>query len=176
MVLEILRKRRSIRKFQASLVEPEKIEALQEVALRSPSSRFLRPWEFVFVTDPELLGRLSKAREHGTTFIQGAPLAVVVAADPAKCDVWVEDCSISAVLLQAAAESLGLGSCWAQIRLRPHGGGGTAEAYVRELLGLPESYVVECVIAIGYPGEAKPGRPKASLPYEKIHANRFRGN
>jgi nitroreductase len=173
MVLETLRKRRSTRKFEAGGVEPEKIEMLKEAVLRSPSSRGLNPWEFVFVTDPELLERISLTREHGTAFIQGAPLAVVVAADPRKCDVWIEDCSIAAIALQLTAESLGLGSCWAQVRLRKHGDGGTAEAYLRKLLALPEEYVVECVVAIGRPADRKPGHAKESLSYEKIHADRF---
>ena len=91
MVLELLRRRRSIRKFRAAAVQPEKIEALKEAVLRAPSSRGRNPWEFVFVTDPALLEGISEAREHGTSFVRGASLAVVVAADPEKCDVWVED-------------------------------------------------------------------------------------
>lgn len=173
MVLELLRRRRSIRKFRAAAVQPEKIEALKEAVLRAPSSRGRNPWEFVFVTDPALLEGISEAREHGTSFVRGASLAVVVAADPEKCDVWVEDCSIAAIILQLAAESLGLGSCWSQIRLRSHSGDETAEGYLKQLLGLPESYVVEAVVSIGHPDEQKPGHRKEDLPYGKIHTNRF---
>jgi nitroreductase len=174
MVLEVLRKRRSIRKFRSAAVEPEKIEALKEAVLRAPSSRSLNPWEFVFVTDPAVLEGISKAREHGTSFVRGAALAVVVAADPQKCDVWVEDCSIAAIILQLAAESLGLASCWSQIRLRPHSvNEETAEGYLKQLLDLPETYVVEAVVSIGYPAEQKPGHRKEDLPYGKIHTNRF---
>ena len=50
--------------------------------------------------------------------LKNAPLAIVVCGDPAKCDVWIEDCSIASILLHLAATDLGLGSCWIQLRLR----------------------------------------------------------
>jgi nitroreductase len=175
MFLSLLQKRRSIRKFKPQPVEPEKVEQLIEAALRSPSSRGLSPWQFVVVDEPETLGRLARAKAHGSEFLAGAPLAVAVCADPQRCDVWVEDCAIAAILLQLAAESLGLGSCWAQIRQRPHGDGRSAEAYVREVLGLPESLVVECIVGIGYPARRLPGHPRESLPFDKVHRSRFGG-
>lgn len=173
MVLSLLQKRRSIRRFQDRPVEEEKVEILREALLRSPSSRGRNPWEFVVVTDRTLLRQLAAAKEHGSAFLTGAPLVVVVAADPQRCDVWVEDCAIAAIILQLAAESLGLGSCWAQIRLREHDDGRSAEAYVKELLGLPEGCVVECIVGLGYPAEQKPGHPRDELAWEKIHRNRY---
>ena len=82
-VLETLRHRRSIRRFSTQSVEAEKIDALLEAALRAPSSRELRPWEFVVVTEPATLQKLAEAKQHGAGFLAGAPLAIVVAADPA---------------------------------------------------------------------------------------------
>lgn len=82
MFLNILKKRRSIRQFEARPVEPEKIETLVEAVLRSPSSRSLNPWEFVVVTDPAILAALAACKPHGATFVKNAPLAIVVCADP----------------------------------------------------------------------------------------------
>ena len=120
MFIDLLRARRSIRRFQDRPVEQEKIDILIEAMLRSPSSRGLSPWEFVVVTEKETLVRLSQAKSYGSSFLKNAPLAIVVCADPKKCDVWVEDCSIASILLHLAATDLGLGSCWIQIRLREH--------------------------------------------------------
>lgn len=172
-MLDCLRSRRSIRKFAARSVEAEKIELLIEAALRSPSSRGRNPWEFIVVSEPRTLRLLSTAKQHGAEFLAGAPLAIVVAADPACCDVWVEDCAIAAIVVQLTAVSLGLASCWAQIRLRQHGDGRSAEAVVREVVGLPDGYAVDCVIGIGYPDEKKPAHPRASLPYAKVHRELF---
>jgi len=174
-VLDTLRRRRSIRQFTAQPVEAEKVEALLEAALRAPSSRGLRPWEFVVVTEPSTLQVLAQAKQHGAEFLAGAPLAIVIAADPKRCDVWVEDCAIAAICVQLAATSLGLGSCWAQLRLRRHDDGRDAEAHVRELLGIPEHFVVDCIIGVGYPAESKPGHPVESLPRTKVHSQRFGG-
>jgi len=173
MVLSLLQSRRSIRQFKPQSVEPEKAEQLVEAMLRSPSSRGHNPWRFVVVDDPETLRRLARSKSHGSEFLAGAPLAVVVCADPARSDVWVEDCAIAAMILQLAAESLGLGSCWAQIRQRAHGDGRSAEAYVREVLGLPETLVVECVVGIGYPARRPPGHSRESLSFDKVHRNHF---
>lgn len=173
MILSLLQQRRSIRQFKSQPVEPEKIAQLIEALLRSPSSRGLNPWQFVVVDDPETLRRLGQAKAHGSEFLSAAPLAVAVCADPARCDVWVEDCSIAAIILQLAAESLGLGSCWAQIRLRPHGAGGSAEAYVRQVLGLPETLAVECIVGLGYPSRRLPGHSREKLLFAHVHRNRF---
>lgn len=175
MFLSLLQKRRSIRKFKPETIEAEKVEQLIEAVLRAPSSRGLNPWQFMVVDDRETLKRLARAKAHGSEFLGGASLAVAVCADPQRCDVWIEDCAIAAIILQLAAESLGLGSCWAQIRQRPHGEGRSAEAYVREVLGLPPSLAVECIVGIGYPDEHKSGHPRESLEFAKVHRNRFSG-
>jgi nitroreductase len=172
-MIELLRKRRSIRKFTQERVDPETIELLIEALLRAPSSRGINPWEFIVVDDRELLAKLSRAKEHGAEFLKNAPLAIVVCADGTKSDVWIEDCSITSIIVQLAALSLGLGSCWAQIRNRIHAGGGPAEDYIRELIGLPEDIKVESIIGIGHPGETKRPIPARELQYEKVKRNRY---
>lgn len=172
-MIELLRKRRSIRKFTPERVAPETLELLVEALLRAPSSRGINPWEFILVDDGELLSRLSRSKEHGSEFLKNAPLAIVVCADSTKSDVWIEDCSIASIIVQMAALSVGLGSCWVQIRNRRHDSGSSAEAYIRELLGLPEHIAVESIIGIGHPGEKKNPVPAKDLQYEKVKRNRY---
>ena len=86
MFLSLVQQRRSIRRYQEKPVEADKIDRLIEIALRSPSSRGFNPWEFIVVTDPNLLDKLSKAKPHGASFLKKAPLGIVVCADPEKCD------------------------------------------------------------------------------------------
>ena len=168
MFLSLVQQRRSIRRYLDKPVASEKIDRLVEAVLRSPSSRGFNPWEFVVVTDNGLLKKLSKAKPHGASFLKNAPLGIVVCADPEKCDVWIEDAAIASIILHLAAESLGLGSCWIQIRKRMYDQTRTAEQYIREVLNIPENLNVESIIAIGYPGEQKPSHPKESLQYEKV--------
>ncbi|MBU0664326.1 MAG: nitroreductase family protein [Proteobacteria bacterium] len=173
MFIDLLRTRRSIRRFQDQPVEKEKRDLLVEAMLRAPSSRGLNPWEFVVVTEKETLVQLSQAKPHGASFLKNAPLAIVICADPAKCDVWVEDCSIASLLLHLAATDLGLGSCWVQIRLREHDARQASQEYVAELLNLQEGMVVESIIAIGYPAEQLPGHPRSSLQDEKVSFEKY---
>ena len=171
MILPLIQKRRSIRKYQKRKIEPDKIQTLIEAALRSPSSMGYNPWEFVVVDDPELLDKLSKAKPQGSAFIKHAPLGIVVCADPERSSVWVEDASIACIFIQLTAESLGLGSCWIQIRDRMHDQKTSAEAYIAEVLSIPKKLKVEAMIAIGYPDEQKAPRPKEDLQYGKVHQN-----
>lgn len=173
MFIDLLRSRRSIRKFQAKPVEQEKIDLLVEAALRAPSSRGSNPWEFVVVNDPQIIGRLSRAKPHGAAFLAKAPLAVAVCADPGQSDVWVEDVSIAAIILHLAATDLGLGSCWIQLRKRDHDDTQTAGAYAAAVLGLPAAMEVSSIMAIGYPTQQPAPHPRTSLQYDKVRVNRY---
>lgn len=173
MFISLIRKRRSIRKFKADEVEPEKVARLVEAALRSPSSRGFNPWEFIVVTDRDLLVKLSGAKPHGASFLKNAPLGIVVCADTERSDVWVEDASIASIFLHLAAESLGLGSCWIQIRKRAHDESRTARDYVAELLDIPQGIEVESIVAIGYPDETKPPHEYDDLQHEKVFRNQY---
>jgi len=173
MFIDLLRTRRSIRQFTDQPVEKEKIDLLIKAMLRSPSSRGLNPWEFVIVREPQTLSELSRAKQHGASFIKNAPLAIVVCGDATKSDVWVEDCSIAALVLHLTATDLGLGSCWVQLRKREHDAQTTSDAYVKKLLGLSENLAVEAVIAIGYGKEDKPGHSQSSLLYDKISFEKY---
>ena len=167
-MLEILRDRRSIRRYKDRQIEEEKIEQLKEAALRAPSSRGINPWRFVFVTDKPMLEKLSSAKESGSSFLKDAALGVVVAAKQGESDVWVEDCSIASIILQLAGCSLDLGSCWIQIRNRRHSSSMSAEDYVKQTLGLPDEFLVECIISFGYPDEVKRPIAAADLEWGKI--------
>ena len=170
-MIELLRKRRSIRKFTSDKIESATIEILIEAALRAPSSRGINPWEFILVDDPVILTQLSQAKKHGSEFLKNAPMSIVVCADSSKSDVWVEDCSIAAIIIQLTALSLGLGTCWAQIRYRKHSDEKSAEKYVQELLCLPEQIKVECILGIGHPAESKQSVSANKLQIGKIKNN-----
>ncbi|MBN1479788.1 NAD(P)H-dependent dehydrogenase/reductase [candidate division KSB1 bacterium] len=172
-MIDLLRRRRSIRTYIDQSIEPEKIQTLKEAILRSPSSRNINPWEFIFVQDKYVVEQLSYAKQHGSAFLIGAPLAIVVLGDSTKSDVWVEDCSIASIIVQLVAQSLGLGSCWVQIRQRQHNEHITAEEFVQHLLDIPEHIKVESIIGIGHPAEKRQGVPYEKLQFGKIHLNKF---
>ncbi len=172
-MIELLRKRRSIRKYTDKEIDKSTLDLLAETLLRSPSSLNYRPWEFIFVDKPDLLLKLSKAKEHGSSFLEKAKLGIVVCGDSAKSDVWVEDCSIASILVQLTAESLGLGSCWIQIRERNYKDSKTSEKYIQEILDIPEYIKVESIISIGWPNETRKSVPISNLDFSKIKFNYY---
>ena len=172
-MINLLRQRRSIRKYTEQKVEKEKLDILKEAVLRSPSSKNINPWEFIFVDDPELITQLKSCRSHGTTPLGTAPLAVVICADETLNDVWIEDCSIASIMLQMTAQSLNLGSCWVQIRNRMHSDSISAEKYVQDLLNIPDRLRVLNIVTIGYSEKPREGKSFEELQFEKIRANRF---
>lgn len=172
-MIELLRDRRSIRKYTAQPVEMEKVELLQEAVLRSPSSKNINPWEFIFVDDKQVIAQLKGCKPHGVAPLGTAPLAIIVCADETKNDVWVEDCSIASLLLQLEAQALGLGSCWVQIRKRKCSEEQSSEDYIRQLLDIPEKYRVLSIITVGYAQAPREGKPKEELQTEKIRMNAF---
>lgn len=169
---EVLKKRRSIRRFQDKPVPRELVEKLLEAAFLSPSSHNKRPWHFIVVDDKEKLEALSRAK-LGASGLKTAPLAIVVAADESRSDVWIEDASIAAEHIHLASYALGLASFWVQIRNRMHDETKTAEEYVRELLNIPENYRVLCIIGVGYPGEKKGSHGDEVFEWEKVSHNEF---
>lgn len=179
-LLEIMRNRRSVRKYTSERIDDEKIETVLQAGMLSASSRGRRPWEFIVVRNRETLERMANSRVAGAAMLKGADAAIVVIADPEKCDVWVEDCSIVMANMHLMADSLGLGSCWIQGRLRMASEGvemsgdrtesgrqkaeepaegrraaeqpsETTEEYLRKLLGFPESYRLEAMLSLGMP-------------------------
>jgi len=173
MFMKLLEKRRSIRKFTDQAIEPEKIKILSEAVLRSPSGRGVNPWEFILVDDREMLTSLSTAKQSGAALLKGAALGIVICADPTKSDTLIEDACIASIIIQLAAESLGLGSCWVQMRNRMHADGRPAPEHIAQLLDIPANYMVQCVIALGYAAEIKAPHPKTSLDFGKVYKDRF---
>ncbi|MFH1950680.1 MAG: nitroreductase family protein [Pseudomonadota bacterium] len=107
------------------------------------------------IKDHALLEKLSKAKSSGSGFLKDAPPAVILCADPEKSDAWVEDASIASTFILLAAESLGLGGCWIQIRKRMNKEGKPSEEVVAGLLNIPGHLRVLSMIVLGYPAGKK---------------------
>lgn len=172
-VIELLRNRRSIRKFEDKPVEQEKIDAMLQAALMAPSSKRCTPWHFIVVSDKEKLAKIAASRTMGSAFVENAPLAILVLADESKSDVWVEDASIAATLIMIEANDLGLGCCWVQARNRQKDETTSTEDYLRSFINFPENLKAECVIAVGYKGEEKKPFDDAHILKDRVHYNAF---
>lgn len=166
---DLLVRRHSIRRYTDEPISAEDITTILEAALMAPSSKSKRPWHFVLVDDKIKLGSLSECKAAGARPIAACALAVVVCADAAESDMYLEDMSIAAAYIQLQATALGLGACWIQVRDRFAADGEDAENIVREELGIPANYTVECIVTIGHPDEERRPVDPSKLLWDRVH-------
>ena len=151
---EVLTKRRSVRKFSPTAPSREVLLDIVRDALTAPSSRNMHTTRFMIVDDRETLDKIAAMRDYGSSFMTGAPAAIVVLGDTTKTDLWRENCAISATMLQLSIVNHGLASCWVHVAGRPclqaEPEGVKADEYLSSFLNIPEGCAIECVIALGY--------------------------
>ena len=170
---DLVQLRRSHRKFTTEEIDAEDVRLIMRAALMAPTSKGQRAWQFVVVDDPLDIEKLSDAKDLGSQFMKGAPLAIVVLGDPLQNDCWVEDGSIAAISMQYQAEALGLGSCWVQMRGRGLADGTSADTVIRGILDIPENYSVLCVLAVGHKADERKPQNEEKLKWENVHVGKF---
>ena len=170
-MLEVIRKRRSVRSYLADDVEDEKLRRILKAAMFSPSSRGTRAWELIVVRNDATKSALSEATPYAW-FVKNAPAAIVVCYDTSLGRRFKEDASICAEHIHLEAVNQGLGSCYVQVA-DTEGSHGKTEDYVKKLLGVPDGYRVQCIMPIGYPAEELPGHSDSEFDESKIHCEKF---
>jgi nitroreductase len=171
-VLEAIRSRRSVRAFTREGVSDEDVTRLIDAGRWAPSAGNIQPWEFVVATRPELKSRLSVAALD-ETFIEEAPLVIVVCADEARSArgygsrganlYCLQDTAAATQNILLAAHALGLGACWV---------GAFREDDVREVLKLPRHLRPVAIVPVGHPATRRAAPPKRSIS-EVIHYETF---
>ena len=152
---EVVKKRRSTRRYTGQPVEKEKLQRAMELALRAPSSKNTRSTRLMAVTDLKRVHELGKLRDWGSSLLEEAGAAIVVLGDEAASPMWETNAAIMATLLQLALVDEGLATCWVHVgdylTLKDVPDSQRSEDYVKELLPeIPTDYRVLCVISIGY--------------------------
>lgn len=156
-VLEAIRTRRSIRKYDQSRdVEPEKLLACLEAARWAPSASNRQPWHFIVVRNKERREALAKLHPHGR-FMAESPVVLVVLGDPQKHPKYFKcDPPIATQNFLLAAHAQGLGTCWMGVI------DASFEGEMKQLLGVPEGLRIICTVSVGYPAE-KPEKTRQPL-------------
>ena len=151
-VLNMIKKRRSIREYTDQVVTDEQIRQLLEAAMAAPSGSNIQPWEFVVVRGPDLKRQLAQTHTWSSMAADAAAVFVVCGNERASHH-WIADASAATQNLLLAVTALGLGAVW--VGIYP---GADREAYVRQVLAIPEGIRVLCLVPVGHPAESKPAR------------------
>ena len=164
-VLNLLKSRRSIRKYKDSPVEEEKINKCLEAARWAPSASNKQPWEFMIVKKKETRTKLAKMHPYGK-FIADSPVVFIPLTDPRiHQDYHQSDTSLATIQFMIMAHSLGLGTCWAGVINKP-----TLETEIKELLNIPDELHVLALVSLGYPAHTRESNRKSFdslIHYEK---------
>ena len=173
-LLEIMRTRRSVRKYTVQEISDEDVKKILSAALLAPSGHSKYPCEFIVVKNRETLEKMSHCRVNVAKMLESAACAVVVIADKEKSDTIVEDSSVAMMNMELEATSLGIGNCWIQIRGRNDSAdNASSEEYLRGILNFPENFACQSVLALGYAEKMPRQRELDKLKFEKIHYENF---
>jgi len=165
-LLDTIKDRRSIRKFQKKEIPEEIIDKLIEALIWAPSAGNLQSRKFYFILNQEIKEKLAEAA-LSQSFIAQAPLVIVGCTnekialrygDRGKNIYSICDVAASIQSMMLLAHEAGLGSCWV---------GAFNEKEVSKILNLSENLKPVAIIPIGYPAE-KPSAPKRLLKTELI--------
>ena len=146
---ELMKKRKSIRSYSGESIPEEKLEQILLTGTLAPTSRNLKPCQFHLIRDKKILNQLSRAKKSGAEFVKDADAVIIVSADSAKSDTWIEDSSIAMTYMMLAAEEQNVGCCWVQIHLRKAESGEDAEEIVRKVAEIPSEYRIVGFLSLG---------------------------
>jgi nitroreductase len=154
-MLDIIRTRRSIRRFQDDPIPPDLIYELLEAARWAPSGGNSQPWVFVVVREPDNVRKV-KMFSPG---LGGDPAALLIMCSDqsVKGSTAIMDVSMATQNVMLAATERGLGSCCVR---------SLNQGALQLLLKLPSHMVPELTISLGYPAESP--KPPRRRPIEEI--------
>ena len=166
--VEMILKRRSVRKYKSDMITEEELKTIVECGLFAPSAKNKQNWHFTVITNNEKIEeinrlaiegmeRLGIEKEEDYHVFYHAPVVIVISS---KIEGYSEDnagCVIENMAI--AAQSMGIGSCIiGQTRYMYHQAN---KADINRVLKIPENYEHDISICFGYPdGEAEEAKPR----------------
>ena len=159
---DVIKKRRSIRKYKTEKIPEKILEGVLEAARLSPSGKNIQPIHFIVVTDQE-------TKEQLDPRLAEAPVYIVGFVDPTKGRCSIPDGIIAFEHIILAAVNYGLGACWKGTYL---GHLEQEEKMIKTILDVPMHMSLVAYTPLGYPAECPDERPKKPLS-ELIHYEKW---
>jgi nitroreductase len=166
-VFEAIEKRKSIRKYQSTEIEDEKLNKILESARIAPSAANRQEWKFIVVKNQETRDKLVEAA-NGQKFVGQAPVTIVACSTeservmPCGQYAYTVDLSIAVSFMILEATELGLGTCWL---------GAYSEDAVKGILDIPDDIRVVAMFTVGYADNGSVSTPRKTMDeiicYEK---------
>ncbi|MCC7552097.1 nitroreductase family protein [Candidatus Micrarchaeota archaeon] len=166
---KVIDARYSVRKFKSDEIPDDLIKKLINVARLAPTARNTQSQKIYIINSNDLKDKLKKEQAFKQDFVYTAPSILICAVDPTPYPDPEErgkkfaiiDCTISSTFLVLKATELGLGTCYVGV---------IDENKIKQVLDIPDKYLIPFVIPIGYPDIKQGERKRKPLEefYEKI--------
>jgi len=156
-ILDLIKSRRSIRKYKGKHVEKEKIRRIMEAARWAPSAKNSQPWKF-FVREKNEQTEMITELAYGREFVGEAPVLILACGDESKSEDCIADVAFAIENLILEAHSLGLGTCII---------GYFDRDIAKSVFKIDENLTVYYMITLGYPDEEP---KKGRKPLEEVYS------
>ena len=167
-IYELIKKRRTIRKFKQIPIKRAMLEKFIDAAHYAPSGNNLQPLKYKIVDDHETVEKVFEyVKWAGSIYPAGNPgenehpvafIAILVDTRITTVIYELDVGSASENIFLTALEE-GIGTCWM---------GAIDRKKIIEILEIPEYFLLNTVIALGYPAEAPIMEPSTgSVKYYK---------
>ncbi|NLX69797.1 MAG: nitroreductase [Clostridiales bacterium] len=147
--MEVICKRRAIRKYKRDPIPEEKLEKLYKALSLAPSGNNRQPYKFMFVKDEQTRHEIVRRACH-QDFLYDAPVIMVACCEAGRAF----DTAIAVDHMVLAATNEGLGTCWV---------GWFERDAVREILEIDSDLEIPILVPIGYADENPEKKPRKSI-------------
>jgi len=171
-LLDIIKNRRSIRKYYKEDIPTEDLYKILEAARWAPSAGNLQPWEFIIIKNDTIKEKIASAA-YGQYWITEAPIIIIACTDIYRTasvygrrgkDLYcIQDVAAAIQNILLMAHYMGYGTCWV---------GAFNEEEISSILSLPEHVRPLAIIPIGKPRE-KPAPRKRRPLHDIIHYEKW---
>ena len=173
--IELVKKKRSIRKYLQKSVDRSEILKCVEAARHAPSAEHVQPWRYLIIDDPDILKKAADSAFTGiykfTRFASKAPVLVLILAELdilanrfgkqiQGTQYYLIDIGISGEHFVLQAAELGIGTCWI---------GWFNEKKLRKAINIPKKYKIVSLISMGYFDKKHELKEKHRKDLEEIH-------
>ena len=172
--LTVIRNRRSIRAFTKEQLKPEDIESIIQAGLYAPSASNAQNLHYTVIQNQAIIENIAKwivdeveltendylkdlVKRSGGIIFRNAPTVIIMSSD-GKDRFGVVNAAAATQNMLIAAESLAIGSCWIGMIALLSGSKNIA-AYAKTLM-LPDGYVLQFGLTLGYKAAANPEAPE----------------
>lgn len=163
-VLEAIKNRRTVARYESTPVKDEEIAQILEAGRWAPSWLNKQPWNFIVIKDQKTKEQLSEAVP--TTFVQSlkeAPVCIAVIVNTEEDQFhFIEGGAVATQNMALAAHSLGLNSSWIGVHdIKEQKN--AAEDKVKKILEIPKKHRVVSLLSIGHVKYELPKKDRKTL-------------